>query len=688
MEVVTAMALDWSSFPPERLLHERFGMQNFHPDQREIIEGLAMGKRVLTIQRTGWGKSLCYQLASFYHPHLTLVFSPLKALMRDQCQRCNDVYHIPSAIVSSDFSEEENSATLELAAEGKIKILYIAPERLDNLSWQSYVLQMRISMIVVDEAHCISTWGHDFRPHYRRLVTLLGGLPANLPVLALTATANQRVEGDIRQQIGMEALLKRGSMRRPNLHLNVVNTSGDVEKLSYLAANLPAWPGSGIVYTGTQRSAEMVAAFLSHQGIAAEYYHAAREDSDRQRIEQGLMANHYKVVCSTNALGMGIDKPDIKFVVHYHIPASPIHYYQEIGRAGRDGSEARCVLLYDPEDLNIQRHFIQGAKPPGKHYEKVLALIRSNVQGWRLNELLRETGFSRNALLHILMDLEEQSLLRRTRPDGKTALYISERLGYVDVAAYEQVRIQKELELADIQRYTQGGVCFMDYLTSYLGDITRSDCGTCGNCHAQDWATLPIPQHISENAAYFIEHIFLPRIEKRGSIRQPEHEAGWALSYHGGTRIGQLVRASKYGGAGPFADELVLRAVEIIRTHYPVVECEAIVSVPPTKSAPLVEDFARRVANELGILYIPVLSKQRSTREQKACTNTLQKKENVKGAFVVQEPSQVIGRVFLLIDDIYDSGHMVREVGVTLMKAGARAVYPLTITKTQHSDDQ
>jgi ATP-dependent DNA helicase RecQ len=436
-----AMVYDWNAFPPERLLIERFGLQNFHPGQREIIEQLVQGKRVLAIQRTGWGKSLCYQMASLYYPHLTLVFSPLKALMRDQCQRCNEVYHIPSAIVSSDFSPDENCAILERAVAGQIKILYIAPERLDNLSWQTYVRQMRISMVVVDEAHCISTWGHDFRPHYRRIVNLLKAFPANVPVLALTATANQRVEQDILQQIGENACVVRGSMRRPNLHTHVIQVKGDQEKLGYLAANLPHWPGSGIIYTGTRDSAEMVATFLQQQGIDAEYYHAGREDNKRQQVEQGLMTNRYKVVCSTNALGMGIDKPDIRFVIHYHIPASPIHYYQEIGRAGRDGNISRCILLYDPEDLALQHHFIQGAKPSGKHYERVLALIRTGAQGWRMTELLRATGLSRNAIQNILVDLEEQGLIKKDQSRGN-GVYVSARLGTVDFSFYEKVRTQ------------------------------------------------------------------------------------------------------------------------------------------------------------------------------------------------------------------------------------------------------
>jgi ATP-dependent DNA helicase RecQ len=224
----------WQSNPPEILLKERFHIATgFHPGQRDIIEQLVQGKRLLVIQRTGWGKSLCYQVASLYYPHLTLVFSPLKALMRDQCQRCNNIYTIPAAIVSSEFSAEENCATLAQAVEGHFKILFIAPERLDNADWQSYVPKMRISMIVIDEAHCISTWGHDFRPHYQRIVRLLAALPKNIPVLALTATANRRVEDDVLHQIGEGAQVIRGMMQRPNLYLNVEQLHGHREKLAF-----------------------------------------------------------------------------------------------------------------------------------------------------------------------------------------------------------------------------------------------------------------------------------------------------------------------------------------------------------------------------------------------------------------------------------------------------------------------
>ncbi len=420
----------WCDEQLEELLVELFHIPGkFHPGQREIIGLLMQGECVLAIQRTGWGKSLCYQMASLYYPHLTLVFSPLKALMRDQCQRCNSTYSIPAAIVSSDFSEEENQVTLERAVAGELKLLFIAPERLDNMLWQEYVPNIKMSMIVIDEAHCISIWGHDFRPHYRRIVRLLNALPADIPVLGLTATANKRVEEDILQQMGQNVQVIRGTMQRPNLYLHVVHVSGDEEKLSYLAEMLPRYSGTGIIYVATQRDSEMVATFLTQQGFVADYYHAGRDDDVRQSVEHKFMLNQCKVICSTSALGMGIDKSDVRFIVHYHVPASPIHYYQEMGRAGRDGNPAWCVLLYDPADVVIQEHFVKNAKPAAHHYETVLSVLETNLQSLREIDIARSTGFAKTALRTILMDLEDQEIVERNRKDRTYALLRYQRGG-------------------------------------------------------------------------------------------------------------------------------------------------------------------------------------------------------------------------------------------------------------------
>ena len=679
-----ASAVTWQSYPPETLLRERFHITTgFHPGQRDIIEQLIQSKRLLVIQRTGWGKSLCYQMTSLYFPHLTIVFSPLKALMRDQYQRCNAIYNIPAAIVSSDFSPEENRATLAQAIAGHCKILFIAPERLDNADWQTYVLKMRISMVVVDEAHCISTWGHDFRPQYRRIAFMLAALPRHIPVLALTATANKRVEQDILEQLGAGVQVIRGTMQRPNLYLNVVSLQGDREKLGYLGEMLPRYPGTGVIYTATKHDAEMVAAFLTSQGIVSEYYHAGRDDTIRQDIEQKWMANQYKVVCSTNALGMGIDKHDLRFVIHYHMPASPIHYYQEMGRAGRDGKVAWCILLYDPADLDIQKHFIRNAKPAGKCYEAVLQRLRVEPLG--LYDIMRETGFARTALETILADLAEQGMIERHARDRTYSATMT--LRQLDFSAYEAVRLQKERELSDMQDYAQRAECYMEYLTTYLGDQPGYPCRSCGRCRASNFPSMRPSKRMQEAVVYYLEEALLPHIERRGG-KSPTHEAGWSLAYHGISRVGKLVRASKYEDAGPFALSLVTRAVEIIRNRYPIKAIDGIVSVPPTRSGMLIESFAQQVAAQLGVEYLAVLGKVRITQEQKALKNWLQKADNVRGAFVVRFPELVAGRVLLLIDDIYDSGYMMREVAQTLLRAGAKAVYPFTITRTAHSDDQ
>lgn len=677
----------WRSIPPEQFLKDRFHINTgFHSGQREIIEQLVQGQRVLAIQRTGWGKSLCYQMASLYYPHLTIVFSPLKALMRDQCRRCNSAYSTPAAIISSDFTGEENKVTLEQAVAGQFKILFIAPERLSNALWQSYAAQLRISMIVVDEAHCISTWGHDFRPHYRRIVRLLNTLPHHLPVLALTATANKRVEADILQQIGTTAQVIRGTLQRPNLHLQVVCLNGDQEKLGYLAEVLLPRTDTGIIYTATQSSAVIVATFLNRLGMNAEYYHADRGDQLRQDIEQKFMANQYKVVCSTNALGMGIDKPDIRFVIHYHVPASPIHYYQEMGRAGRDGQAAWCILLYDPTDIAIQEHFIRTAKPEEHFYAEVLSCIRLSTIDLQKRDLLLELDITEDELRNILADLEEQHFIAYHPQEGT---YTSTgRSGQIDFTKFAVVRSQRQQELQQMQQYVEGKTCYMSYLTTYLGEQNEYTCDLCGYCQPESFPFIFPSERIQTAVIYFLNEDFMPYIERYSAEHFVAHEYGWSLSYHGKSAMGKQVRASKYENAGPFALGLVTRAVEVIRVRYPIVAMQGIVSVPPTKSGLLVEMFARQIANTLGIAYLPVLAKVRLTKEQKELRNRLQKTVNIKDAFSVRYPEQVVGKTLLLIDDIYDSGATIREVGHALMQAGARAVHPLTITRTVHSDDQ
>ncbi|MBV9616981.1 MAG: hypothetical protein JO031_16120, partial [Ktedonobacteraceae bacterium] len=480
----------------------------------------------------------------------------------------------------------------------------------------------------------------------------------------------------------------------------VVRLNGDWEKLCYLGEVLPHRSDVGIVYTATQSSATMVAMFLRLRGMKTEYYHAGREDNVRRRIEQELMANQYNVVCSTTALGMGIDKPDIRFVIHYHVPPSPIHYYQEMGRAGRDGGQAWCVLLYDPTDMMIHEHLHLHAKPPERQYYTVLSLLRRYAHGLSEHELLLATGLSRLSVRNIIADLEEQCLIK---VDSGSRKYIArlpvssfhdaqdlEHVSYphIDFSNYATVQRQKQAELQTMREYAHGERCYMGFLIACLGDRADYRCGACGYCCPQNFTPVKFSEKIRVATTRFLEEEFLPCIEMRYADDGLSHDAGWALAYHKGTPIGRLVSASKYRSGGPFALGLVMRAVEIIRTRYPVQIIEGVVSVPSTQGNMLVEMFARQVAERLGIAYLPVLTKARTTEKQKRLTNRMQKITNVIDAFCVLYPDILRGCALLLIDDIYDSGYTLYEVGKALMKAGARAVYPFTITRTAHSDDQ
>lgn len=327
-------------------LKKIFDLDHFYDEQWCAIERILSGERILMIERTGFGKSLCYQFPAILFEGVTVVFSPLIALMRDQvrslCQR-----GISAAYINSEQSHDENMEAIQRALNNEIKILYIAPERQENKEWIEATRHIKLSMVVIDEAHTISTWGHDFRPSFRRIISLVQLLPVNLPILATTATATKRVQNDIEQQIGDRLTTIRGNLARPNFYMQVIRVQSEDEKMIWLASNLDSFEGTGLIYTGTRIDTEIYAKWIQFVGISATDYNAGFDAQTRKSIEKGLMQNQWKCVISTNALGMGIDKPDIRFIIHTQIPASPIHYYQEIGRAGRDGKPTRIILFYN-----------------------------------------------------------------------------------------------------------------------------------------------------------------------------------------------------------------------------------------------------------------------------------------------------------------------------------------------------
>jgi ATP-dependent DNA helicase RecQ len=363
----------------ERLLAERFGHAQFRPGQEEPLKSILCGHNLLVVMPTGSGKSLLYQLSALLEDGITLVVSPLIALMKDQVDEL-ERKGIPATFVNSSLSLEEQRSRLQACGQGRFPLLYVAPERFRSAEFLAWLQRIQVSRMAVDEAHCISQWGHDFRPDYLRLKRFREQM-GRPPVLALTATATPRVQQDIIESLGLQAGevdVHVHGFDRPNLALRVVSAYTEAEKLDFLADFLSRQPGSGILYTGTRKMAEKVAAALHSVEPHIGVYHAGLEAEDRSRAQEAFLSGRDRVVVATIAFGMGIDKPNVRFVVHFHYPGSVEQYYQEIGRAGRDGIASRCVLLYSPQDRFLREYFIDLNYPGPELVEQVYEAL------WRI----------------------------------------------------------------------------------------------------------------------------------------------------------------------------------------------------------------------------------------------------------------------------------------------------------------
>jgi ATP-dependent DNA helicase RecQ len=460
----------------ERKLERVFGFKKFYDEQWDTIKLLFDGKRVLLIEKTGYGKSLCFQFPATQFDGITVIFSPLIALMRDQVRSLNE-RGIPAKFINSEQTQEENQSTIQEAIRGEIKILYIAPERQENQEWIDVTRRMKLSMIVIDEAHTISVWGHDFRPAFRRIINLVQLLPKNLPVLATTATATRRVQQDIEKQISGDIVTIRGNLMRENLHLFVIDVKSEDDKLIWLADNLNKIQGSGIIYTGTRVNTEIYSRWLNFLNISSIEYNAGLDVYSRKEIETGLMSNKWKCIISTNALGMGIDKPDIRFIIHTQIPASPIHYYQEIGRAGRDGKLTYIILFFNStlvgnnvyEDAQLPLAFIEGGRPSVKKYQRVIEALKIQPLGEK--ELIKNTNMKQTQIRVIKADLVEQGIAKEVLY-GKSKKYEYQyNAPPLNTKSFQELRENKLKELDSMIHYVFTTGARMQFLCEYLGDI-------------------------------------------------------------------------------------------------------------------------------------------------------------------------------------------------------------------------
>lgn len=663
----------------EILLKDKFRIERFYDKQWEVIDKLLNGKRVLLIEKTGYGKSLCFQFTAVMLDGLTVIFSPLISLMRDQIKKLNSL-GINAKCINSEQTDEENEQVINDAMQGRIKILYIAPERQENNQWIESALKMKLSMVVVDEAHCISVWGHDFRPSYRRIINLVKLLPQGFPVLAATATATKRVEEDIANQIGSGIEVIRGNLMRDNFRLFVIKVNSEDEKFIWLGQNLKNLEGSGVIYTGTRVNTEMYSRWFEFLGIKSVNYNAGLDARSRIEIENGLMNNEWKCVVSTNALGMGIDKPDIRFIIHTQIPQSPIHYYQEIGRAGRDGLPTDIILFFNPEDEDLPVAFIEGGRPSVSKYHKVIEAVKNEMLGER--ELMKKTNLKQTQVRVIKADLLEQGIVREVTIGKSKKLEYIPNAPVLNFKTFEELRNAKLKELDSMIQYVNTPGSRMKFLCDFLGDSTEVSNSNCDNTGLQK-LTVYITPEWNEKLKEFRDNYF-PGLEVES--KRTNMVNGVAASYYGFSNVGKILHRCKYENGGDYPDSLVVLTINAFREKLGQYRFDLILYVPPTKSGNLVKNFSEKISQKLKIPVSHNLKKTRVTKEQKIFENNPLKAENVKNAFNFENRSDILNKKILLIDDIFDSGTTMKEIGKYLTESGAALIAPLVIAKTVGGD--
>ena len=690
------------------LLREATAIPNaqFHDGQWEAIDALVNRRaQLLVVERTGWGKSSVYFIATRILRDRgrgpTVIVSPLLALMRNQIEAAERLGI--NALTINSTNRDEWPAYHAAIANNRVDALLISPERLANDQFVEEVfvpLASNVGMLVVDEAHCISDWGHDFRPDYRRLVNVLQRMPKGLPVLATTATANDRVVNDIVSQLGnMET--QRGPLMRESLRLATLNLQDQSSRLAWLAEHVPNLPGTGIVYVLTKRDAVQVAAWLNDNGIdAAPYFSGVQaegfENSDayRQHLENRLFSNDLKALVATTALGMGYDKPDLGFVVHYQAPGSIVAYYQQVGRAGRAINEAFGILMAGEEDHDIHEYFRRTAFPSEVHVRSILdTLARADEMSVR--QLEANVNLRLGQIEHVLKYLSVENpapVIKQGSKWARTPIPFAMNQERID-----RLTQQRELEWQEVLDYVESDICLMRHLATRLDDEFAQDCGCCSVCVGEAIVPEGVNAEILRSAQRRVRASEFPLECKkqvapesfrvygfRGNLPQElRAETGRVLSQWNDAGWGHLVADGKH--AGRFGDELVDAIVEMIEERWqPEPPPEWVTCVPSLRHPDLVPEFARRVAASMQLPFVEAVCKIRDNEAQKRQENRYHQCANLDGAFRIVEG--IPGAPVLLLDDIVDSGWTLTVVAALLRQSGSGPVWPVALAAAGSGD--
>jgi ATP-dependent DNA helicase RecQ len=690
------------TFDAQRALHLlRLGSgrldAQFREGQEEAIRHIVEGRgRLLVVQKTGWGKSFVYFIATKLLREArggpALLISPLLALMRNQIAAAERM-GVRAVTINSDNREEWASVAAALARD-EVDILLISPERLANERFRTEVLAgvaARIILLVIDEAHCISDWGHDFRPHYRLLERIVKTLPANLRLLATTATANDRVMDDLRVVLGPDLQVLRGDLNRPSLALQTIRLPTQSERLAWLAAHVPTLPGHGIIYTLTVRDAGQVAAWLKSRGVNVEAY-TGETGERRVELEHALLENRVKALVATTALGMGFDKPDLGFVIHYQTPGSVVAYYQQVGRAGRALDSAYGVLLSGTEETDITDYFIESAFPTREEVQTVLDALEAAPGGLSIPELLGQVNLSWGRIdkTIALLSLESPAPIAKQGTKWQlTAAHLSEAFW----ARAERLSALRRDEQRQMQEY-------VNLPSGHMGFLIHALDGDPGTARPPSLPPLPVAPDpvLVREAAAFLRRTSLPIEPRRqwpaggmphfgitGRIAAAEQtQPGKALCVWGDGGWGALVRQGKYRDRH-FADELVDASVALMRDWNPQPAPSWVTCIPSRRHPDLIPHFAQRLAAALNLPFVVALEKTDDRPEQKTMANSTQQARNIDGSLAVRAQPMPAGPV-LLVDDMVDSRWTLTVAAWLLRSHGSGEVFPFALALTGYGE--
>ncbi|MBL99242.1 MAG: ATP-dependent DNA helicase RecG [Rhodopirellula sp.] len=672
----------------------------FRDGQWEAIDHVVNSRgKLLVVQRTGWGKSAVYFVATRLLRDQgmgpTIVVSPLLALMRNQVDAARRLQLNPVTINSTN--QERWDELIRGILQDEYDVIFISPERLSNEFFAEEVLAPiagRLGMLVIDEAHCISDWGHDFRPDYRRLVNVLRYVPPQTPVLGTTATANDRVVNDIRSQLG-DVEIQRGPLTRESLALENVELKDQASRMAWLVDFIGKQDGTGIVYVLTKRTAESVANWLKQNGISAEPYYSGvtlpthpESNMCRDYLEKKLLTNEVKVLVATVALGMGYDKPDLSYVVHFQTPGSIVGYYQQVGRAGRGISEATGVLMNGQEDAEIHEYFRRSAFPDKQTVNKLLNQL-GRGDGYSVRELEGYFNMSQTKLNGILkfLSVENPSPVTKQKSKWKRTPVAYE----LDTQRIDRLTGQREIEWQEIKDYVATDGCLMAFLQQALDDPQPKVCGKCANCLGRPVVDVELDAVLLQSAQRFLRQaetvLTLPKQSPKGAFVEyeipyniPQHQRaleGRVLSRWGDAGWGTLVKEGVY--AGGFDDALVEATAELYQKRWDkVVEPLWVTCVPSMRSGDLVPSFAMKLAKRLGLPFASVIRQVKDHQPQRDQVNRFYRCQNLDGVFEVD--SELPGGPVLLVDDLINSGWTLAVTSLLLRRKGSGDVLPLALS--------